>query len=60
MKRIGQLKDDSVHILNDAKYMENFMDDDNNMDENVEKVLFLSAELLKNNKMIEMTRELLK
>ena len=43
-KTIGQLKGDSVYLLSDAKNIlqdrpqENFVDDDNNMDKNVEKI----------------------
>ena len=46
------MKDDYVYILNDAKYifqdkpLEKFMDDDNKIDENVEKVLSLTNGLL--------------
>ena len=48
----GQLNDDSVYLLDTAKYifqgkpLETFMGDDNNMDENIEKVLPLTTELL--------------
>ena len=43
-KTIGQLKGNSVYLLSDAKNIlqdrpqENFVDDDNNMDKNVEKI----------------------
>ena len=50
--KIGQLKDDSVYLLNDTTYilqdkpLENFISDDNKIDENIEKVLLLTTELL--------------
>ena len=52
-KAIGKLKDDSVYLLNGEKYIlqkktiEIFMNDDNKMDKNADKVLSLTTELLK-------------
>ena len=43
-KTIGQLKDDYVYLLNNEKDilqdipLESFVDDENNMDENIEKI----------------------
>ena len=51
-----QLKDYSGYLLNDAKdslrekILENVMNDDNNMDENIGKVLFLTTELMEKDK----------
>ena len=57
------MKDDSVYLLNDAKdilhekLLKNDMDDDDNMDENVDKVLLLTTELLEKYKRIEITKK---
>ena len=54
-----------MYLFNDAKdifqekFLENVMDDDNNMDENVEKVLLLGTELLENDKINETMIKLL-
>ena len=51
-RKIGQLKNDNFYLYNSKIYnlqeqlLENFMDDDNKKHENVEKVLFLTTELL--------------
>ena len=57
-KTIVQFKDNSVYLLNDERYifqdkpLENFMYD-NNMDENVEKVLLLITELPEGKKLVK-------
>ena len=49
VKKIVQQEDYSVYLLNDAKYilqdkpLNFFMDDDNNINERVEKFLFLTT-----------------
>ena len=54
-----------MYLFNDAKYilqeksLEKSMDDDNNMYENVEKVLLLGTELLENDKINETMIKLL-
>ena len=58
------MKYDYVYILNDEKYifqdrpLKSFMDDDKNMDEKFEKVLFLTTELLEKEN-IEMMKKVL-
>ena len=58
-KKIWQFKYDSVYLLNDVKYilqyqiLENVMNDDNKMDQNVDKVMLLTTESLEKDKMIE-------
>ena len=57
------MKDDYVHLLNYAKdilqekLLENIMDDDNNMDKNVEKVMLLTTKLLEKDKIIETVKK---
>ena len=55
----GQLKDDHIYFLNGMKdnfqdqLLENVIDDDNKKDENVDKVMLWTTELLLNEKIIE-------
>ena len=57
------MKDDYVHLLNYAKdilqekLLENIMDDDNNMEKNVEKVMLLTTKLLEKDKIIETVKK---
>ena len=62
-KNNGQLKYDSTYLLNDTQYIlqdkppENDMNDDNKMYKNVEKVLFLTTQLLHKGIIIEMMKK---
>ena len=56
------MKDDNIYLLNDNKdnfqdqLLENLMDDDNRNDENVEKDLLLTSELIQKYKRIEIMK----
>ena len=61
--KIGKLIDDSVYLLNDAKYisqkklLENSIDDYNKMYNCFEKFILLTNELLKKEKIIEIMKK---
>ena len=60
------MKDDTVYLLNDNKdnfqdqLLENVLDDDNRNDENVEKYILLTSELIQKDKIIEIMKNNIK